>query len=62
MSEFSIFLNGWMNCRDAFDVVLCLYCLVMDRTWLCTKRLMSFPIGPERMFILSIRTFYENHY
>jgi len=27
-----IFCNGWMDCRDAFHAVLCLYCCVMDKT------------------------------
>ena len=27
-----IFSNGWMDCRDAFYAVLCLYCCVTDRT------------------------------
>ena len=26
-----IFCNGWMDCRDTFYAVLCLYCCVMDR-------------------------------
>ena len=26
-----IFRNGWMDCRDAFQTVLCLYCCVMDK-------------------------------
>ena len=29
---FHIFRNGWMDCRDAFHAVLCLYCCVTDRT------------------------------
>ena len=28
---FHIFCNGWMDCRDAFYVVFCLYCCVTDR-------------------------------
>ena len=27
-----IFRNGWMDCRDAFHAVLCLYFCVMDKT------------------------------
>jgi len=27
-----IFRNGWMDCRDTFYAVLCLYCCVTDRT------------------------------
>jgi len=27
-----IFHNGWMDCRDTFYAVLCLYCCVTDRT------------------------------
>ena len=27
-----IFCNGWVDCRDTFYVVLCLYCCVTDRT------------------------------
>ena len=27
-----IFCNGWMDCRDAFHAILCLYCCVTDRT------------------------------
>jgi len=27
-----IFHNGWMDCRDAFHAVLCLYCCVTDKT------------------------------
>ena len=27
-----IFRNSWMDCRDAFHAVLCLYCCVTDRT------------------------------
>ena len=27
-----IFRNGWMDCRDSFHAVLCLYCCVTDRT------------------------------
>jgi len=27
-----IFCNSWMDCRDAFYAVLCLYCCVTDRT------------------------------
>ena len=34
-----IFCNGWMDCRDAFHSVLCLYCCVTDRTWLSKKRI-----------------------
>ena len=26
-----IFRNGWMDCRDAFHAVLCLYCCVTDK-------------------------------
>ena len=26
-----IFRNGWMDCRDAFHAVLCLYCCVADK-------------------------------
>jgi len=26
-----IFCNGWMDCRSAFNAVLCLYCCVTDR-------------------------------
>ena len=33
-----IFCNGWMDCRDAFHAVHCLYCCVTDRTKLSTKR------------------------
>ena len=25
------FCNGWLHCRDAFDVVLCLYCYLTGR-------------------------------
>ena len=32
------FGKGWMDCRDVFHAVLCLYCCVTDRTWLSTKR------------------------
>ena len=32
-----IFHNGWMDCRDAFHVVLWLHCCVTDKTWLSTK-------------------------
>jgi len=27
-----IFRNGWMDCRDVFHAVLCLYCCVTDKT------------------------------
>jgi len=27
-----IFRNGWIDCRDAFHAVLCLYCCVTDKT------------------------------
>jgi len=27
-----IFRNGWMDCRDAFHAVLCLYCCITDKT------------------------------
>jgi len=32
-----IFRNGWMDCRNAFHAVVCLYCCVMDRTNLSMK-------------------------
>ena len=30
---FRIFRNGWVDCRDAFHAVVCLYCCVTDRTY-----------------------------
>jgi len=27
-----VFCNGWMDCRDTFHTILCLYCYVTDRT------------------------------
>ena len=33
-----IFRNGWMDCRDAFHAVLCLYCCITDKILLSTKR------------------------
>ena len=33
-----IFRNGWMDCTDTFNAVLCLYCCVTDKAWLITKR------------------------
>ena len=32
-----IFCNSWMNCRDVFHAVLCLYCCVTNATKLSTK-------------------------
>ena len=32
-----IFHNGWMDSRDAFHAVLCLYCRILDRTKLSMK-------------------------
>jgi len=43
---FHIFHNGWMDCRCAFHVVLCLYCCVTDRTYVAAHEaywLMGFP-------------------
>ena len=31
-SVLSIFCNGWMDCRNTFHTVLCLYCCITDRT------------------------------
>ena len=33
-----IFRNGWMDCRDTFHAVLCLYCCVTNATKLSTKQ------------------------
>jgi len=32
-----IFCYGWMDCRDTFHAVLCLYCCVMNKKKLSTK-------------------------
>ena len=32
-----IFRNSWMDCRDTFHAVLCLYCCVTNTTKLSTK-------------------------
>jgi len=42
-----IFHNGWMDCRDAFHAVLCLYCCIMDKTYVAEYEVywpMGFPV------------------
>ena len=48
-----IFCNDWMDCRDTFHALFCLYCCVTDKTLLCNRqniagyeahRFMGFPI------------------
>jgi len=50
-----IFCNGWMDCRDAFHAVLCLYYCVTDRTyevhWLIGVPIIN-PWGAHQPFFL----------
>ena len=48
-----IFCNGWMDRRDAFHAILCLYCCVTDRTKLSTK---CTGLWVLQLLILEVRT------